>query len=335
MSFEPFGVQKPVSIEFFSPLQTAKFSGGGWRLHYLQMEPKELQVAIHIYSTPQMQFATSLHSCGYLHFGSMPKGCVVVACTTLEQKSLLKGFEWEAREVIVTPALEGFGFFMPRKSQNIAIAIEKELFAKLFFEFFHIPYSKTTRLFLADGKKKLFFQTLNKLLYTLMKHHSKGGNLKYEQIQTEIFKTYFSFVELADSQKHTTQKALHIHSIREQIEQNLNANITIGEICKELGYSQRGTQRVFMEYMRLSAKKYQQYLRLNAIYRELYLGDTKTVKEIARKYNFFHMGYFSQEFKKMFGISPKAVQKLPTQPVPKQTLSPYELLEKNLRLFYG
>ena len=56
----------------------------------------------------------------------------------------------------------------------------------------------------------------------------------------------------------------------------------------------------------ITPKKYLQNLRLNAIHKELFLAYPKavTIIDLAQKYNFFHMGHFSQEYKKIFGQTP-------------------------------
>lgn len=56
----------------------------------------------------------------------------------------------------------------------------------------------------------------------------------------------------------------------------------------------------------MTPKKYLQQLRFNAIKKELVFADPNfcTVSQIANKYNFFHMGHFSTEYKKLFGKTP-------------------------------
>ena len=308
--------------------------GGGWKLKYFQMQNKKLFVALHAFNTPKLQLATTLHTAGYMVGGSMPKGCMVLACANIHSVSNLENTKYNIAEVILTPSLQKFTFFLPVASQNIVLTLKMELFEKLFKKYWGHSYSPAYRLSIRKAEEQTLFQTISKVLYEYMKKSHNGVAMDYEKIEEEITFLFFGFLELKEEKQASRKKVLTLARLRKAIEQNLTANITIKELTEELKQSQRTAERTFADSLGISAKKYQQYLRLNAVYYDLGSKTFTTVKEVAQKYNFFHMGHFSKEFKKMFAQTPKQTQTTVLKQQ-KTSLAPHEQLQQNLKKFYG
>jgi AraC family ethanolamine operon transcriptional activator len=81
--------------------------------------------------------------------------------------------------------------------------------------------------------------------------------------------------------------------------------LTMLEICKLIGVSQRKLNYCFHEVLGISPMKYQRITRLNRIQQELKQArDGQNVFDIASRWGFWHMGQFSQDYKRLFGELP-------------------------------
>jgi len=86
----------------------------------------------------------------------------------------------------------------------------------------------------------------------------------------------------------------------------MKSPITISEICSAVHVSRRTLQYTFTQCYGISPKQYIQRTRLNQIRRALLNNqECQTIAEIAFDYGFFHLGQFSQNYKRLFGETPK------------------------------
>ena len=90
------------------------------------------------------------------------------------------------------------------------------------------------------------------------------------------------------------------------MEKYIAAPITLTDLCRELKTSQRSLYYAFQEYLGLPPMAYLKLLRLRQVRRALKSNtfQISKVSDIATSYGFWHMGQFSQDYKKMFGESP-------------------------------
>lgn len=85
----------------------------------------------------------------------------------------------------------------------------------------------------------------------------------------------------------------------------IRSNLTIPDICKELGVSQRTLEYTFKDFYQMSPKNYLKKLRLNALYQSLHQNPQPTlICEIAEQLGFFHRGHLASDYQKLFGKLP-------------------------------
>ena len=91
----------------------------------------------------------------------------------------------------------------------------------------------------------------------------------------------------------------------EYIQNNLANKITMEDLTKITGYSERSLQLVFKKEFNLSPFQYieeQRLLKAKALIEKH--KRSKKISAIAQDVGFFHLGRFSVNFKQRFGISP-------------------------------
>ena len=85
----------------------------------------------------------------------------------------------------------------------------------------------------------------------------------------------------------------------------LGGPLSLLDLCRELGVSERTLHHAFQEVRGLSPMAYFKALRLNAVRQELKAApDTAAVREIARRWGFWHPGEFAAAYRRLFGELP-------------------------------
>lgn len=86
---------------------------------------------------------------------------------------------------------------------------------------------------------------------------------------------------------------------------NLRAPLTIRDLCQGVGASERTLHLAFRQYLGTTPKAHLKMLRLNAVRRDLRAAPPGAgVMDIAMRWGFFHAGWLSQDYRRMFGESP-------------------------------
>jgi len=92
---------------------------------------------------------------------------------------------------------------------------------------------------------------------------------------------------------------------KDYIENQLHHRVLLSELCKVSGVGARSLQLGFLQLTGLSPIAYSRVLRLNGARRDLRTSSSNTtVADVAIKWNFFHLGRFSADYKALFGEKP-------------------------------
>jgi AraC family transcriptional regulator, ethanolamine operon transcriptional activator len=90
------------------------------------------------------------------------------------------------------------------------------------------------------------------------------------------------------------------------LRQNLADPPTIAHICHALEASERTLHEAFRQHLDTTPKAYLKTLRLNAARHDLVKArDTTRVTDVALDWGFLHFGWFSQDYRRLFGETPR------------------------------
>jgi AraC family ethanolamine operon transcriptional activator len=86
----------------------------------------------------------------------------------------------------------------------------------------------------------------------------------------------------------------------------LEEPLSLLDLCREVGVSERTLHYAFREVRGLSPMAYFQACRLNAVRQELKAAaaGTATVREVAQRWGFWHTGEFAAAYRRLFGELP-------------------------------
>jgi len=97
-----------------------------------------------------------------------------------------------------------------------------------------------------------------------------------------------------------------VRRAEEYMQAHLGEPLSVLDLCRELGVSERTLHYAFQEVRGLSPMAYFQARRLNAVRQELKAAPagTTTVREIAQRWGFWHTGEFASAYRRLFGELP-------------------------------
>jgi len=107
--------------------------------------------------------------------------------------------------------------------------------------------------------------------------------------------------------KQSVDRRFHlIRKTQDYCTQNTDQLLRIGDVCRELGVSERTLRDTFHKLAGISPLAYLKTHKLNRVHNVLYAADPAEVlvKQAAMKNGFLHFGQFSRDYKQLFGESP-------------------------------
>ena len=109
-----------------------------------------------------------------------------------------------------------------------------------------------------------------------------------------------------------TKRYRAIKRVKEYIEVCINEDITVRDLCKVSGVSERTLQYAFTEYIGMSPKSFMKINRLNHARQELRNSreSEESIFDIANRWGFWHMGQFAADYKKLFGELPSETKRV-------------------------
>lgn len=293
-----------------------------WQLDYVQLERGSFQADILSYSCQNVQMIRTQYSRGIRCFGQSPLGkmAIVLPLSPPDVWSW-HGYELSPEQFLLQTVNQGvdhcrWGTFplavvlfsldellTIADSMEETIAIERLLGNDFVF---HppLPPLKEMRQFLAGT-----FQTLAQ-----QKERGLGLSSQCQTLLCQALTLQALSLLAAPS---PLVKPLSRYSLVKQAEtlirENSDRPLTVYDLCTQLHVSERTLRYGFREVFGIGPKAYLQNYRLHRA-RECLKSSSRqeiTVMAIAHQWGFWHLGQFSQDYKKMFGELPSVTLRRP------------------------
>ncbi len=292
-----------LDIEHLVELHRAK----KWDVQGMQLEKGNLFVSLLSVFTPNLQLAYNSYSLGSLRKGSVPAGTVLLTYLGGESE-IFQNSRLTKHELLFIQDDDELDIISNTKSDAHFILVNKELLATLFYNYFSKTVDealKDKHLLIRSEKIEYFTKGLIRWINYLTSAEFVALEQKpYAEIEMAIISHVFSCIDLVVPPKE--RKKFQVKKIRDLLHQNICTKVSIAELVKQLDVSERQLHDAFQSTYGISPKKYLQNLRFNSVKKELLLADPKqhNIADIAHKFGFTHMSFFSSEYKKMFNELP-------------------------------
>lgn len=220
--------------------------------------------------------------------------------------------------VTLLPYESDFSFVGPAELDYSIISIDHERLAELLS---HETYTrligfkksygiKTAPAFLVNLR-----QQLTELIESLktVKQTASNAELILKATEDKLIQLALTIYEADDKGNSQLKRLGNQHNYivqccHDYVASSEGSCASIVDICKALSIPHRTLNYSFHKATGTSPMQYLRAVKLNAARREL----TKSylpVTDIAANYGFFHMGYFSQEYRRLFGETPSMTRK--------------------------
>ena len=126
-----------------------------------------------------------------------------------------------------------------------------------------------------------------------------------DELLASLLRLYLEPGETSKPGNNSRRRALN--SALDYIEAYAPEELTIRDICLNVGVSSRTLSYAFQEHLGLSPKKYLMCHRLNGFRRALSRADKSSVRvsALANEWGFWHMGKLAGDYKSLFGSLPR------------------------------
>jgi len=244
-----------------------------------------------IYQNENFQLATSYFNDGLMYNGHPPKDTISVlvimqrkGTLCANQKSIYVG------EVYIFDDIDEYEVVFSEAITAGIISIKKS-FVDLHFPFL---YEMTDRIY--KDSDMLLSKMLDKV-------QTEFSSEKKDIEELFINSLNGSISNQQEIQRKLTSGEKLAFEARNYILQELESCINVSSLALKYDISEKTLQKSFKSLFGFTPKQFIRILKLNLAHRDITQG-AKTVSEVATKWGFNHLGRFSKEYKKLFGVFP-------------------------------
>lgn len=297
------------SIDLFDlNIEMMQYYSKEWNLEHLEMGRGQFKGYISAIHTPRIQLGYSFYSKRVMCKGDFPDGCVVLLYARNNVRYNFHNRIIDRNEIVLLTNGDEIDILTDGETEAHTIVVEEQLFYQTYYDYFGDTPDKiikNKRFFIKPGMLSLIHKTVDLWKTYLTKEYTKM-NVKpsYDKIELEILHQFFSCI-ITDFSP-TKRNKFDVKKIRNLLHVNIEKDVRVFDIATELGISESQMHNAFKKEYGLTPKKYLQNLRFNAVKNDLQSAHRhlSTVKEIAQKYHFYHMGHFTMEYQKIFVQKP-------------------------------
>jgi AraC family ethanolamine operon transcriptional activator len=262
--------------------------------------------------TARMQFATKYWRPGLLIRGAAPARSVVLGFALTDQvQARHRGVELRPQQVALVRCGEAVDFRADGPYQLFLMAmsdVDVQLHA---FALLGRSLDEITRGDRLNGKRSTpdrLWEVERLGLDALYENPARLNDPKVAAwVENKILDVMLSAVSLNGPRTHLPGAARLARRAEGYLIENLNAPLTIRDLCTAMGTMERTLHLAFRTHLGTTPKAHLKMLRLNAVRRGLKTAPAGTgVMDVAARWGFFHAGWFSQDYRQMFGESPSA-----------------------------
>lgn len=289
---------------------------GEWEIDIAQLDAGTFESHLTVVATGNSRYVFTHHPLRTLVRARNP-GPQIQFYVPLDDHHLPNYLHIQIREPVIgcIPAGERIDAIMPAGFNGAIIAIDPDHFHRLTRDSF--PHSGLDTdnpgqcVFAAHPDKLGRLQAAIQQVHDLFWAHQRGeaGGDLHAQVQRltdlQVIPELQGILADAGTQQLSDKPRL-LRSALQILLENLDSPPAISELARTLGTSERNLQYMFKTYLGLSPKQLIRLYRLNVARRRLWKSDYQRgqVADIANQLGFWHMGYFAQDFKRLFSKNP-------------------------------
>lgn len=249
-----------------------------------------------------------------LQTGALPPGRIALGLPLWSGgRSCICGEDVGPHNLVVFSGRSGFEFLSPDVFQFLGIEIEMNGFGDPAFQ----SLARQLDQVLSSGRRAIPIDPkrsgkLCRLLHAILHEEGLDARLQEEPSCMAAFNRglvgwLLDMLQSVDDLDHdrgpgTIRHWDHLAAIRKLVADGQTCPVSVAELTVELGLSRRTLQNACQDIVGLTPVQYLRALRLSEARRMLH-GEN-SVTSVATHFGFWHLGYFSRDYRRMFGELP-------------------------------
>ena len=293
----------------YNDYETMSESINNWKqLCPYQLHPDGLNGRHQVLQLHSMQIAYAQRNGGTMHNTGSAKECLTIgvleACAG---KACIGNIKLQAGDILFFDDSHPHNFVTSGTIQFIIVTIHKSSLGSRLSKL-----SKALNLCIKDTDAH-FATILREIWKRFTKSpHGKKDTASYQEAEEEILAVIMELLSAQTPCKPKLTEGEKIAlSIRDQVFQHMDGNISISSLAKQYKVSEQTLRNSFKSLFGFTPNLFLRLLKLNIVRQELQKSDPgqNTVSKIAFKWGFRHMGKFSAYYTELFGENPSETLK--------------------------
>jgi AraC family ethanolamine operon transcriptional activator len=282
----------------------------GWVQQSFQLGRGQFEGSLSFGQTGRMQFAVKDWRPGLLVRGSAPDGAAVLGFPLVDSTAgRLRGLSLASNDFGYITNSEEVDFRSTTPYRVFLIAMREEELEAYAEIVLGRPLRSLVRAHRLHGGRsveerqreveRLGLDAVYRATHKLIDPRVAGW------VENRILDSLLSGLPFDERRRHVPGSAALARRAEDYLLTNLQAPLTIRDLCQAMRASERTLHLAFKVHLGTTPKAHLKTLRLNAVRRELrHAGPGVGVMDVAMRWGFFHAGWLSQDYRRMFGESP-------------------------------
>lgn len=287
----------------------------GWSLHYEQMSNGQFEGRVDLLQLPGLSLVQESANQAMRQRGDLSGDSYLFAlpCSHNAGQAIFSGQTVGADQLMIGPS-DGLDLCTPRQFKLMGVVIDADLLQSV--------WPQTQGQALQDGLKQQrvmaiapqvgqYLERIQQAAFSRVQQDADLSDCALTSLRDEIILAWANALpercDMSDLKTTQSRKKVVDRACEWMLQTSSDQVLSMLELCQRLGVSQRKLSYCFQHVLGMSPMQYQRTARLNRVRAELKKAQRdEGVFDIASRWGFWHMGQFSQDYKRLFCELPSA-----------------------------
>lgn len=280
-----------------------------WAYRHKQFGKGRFHGKIFATNTARLQLSVTSRAPGIFITGGIPRGATVISFP-LSKTSLpiYRGHPLEDDQAVALKSDEELEFLSKTPFTMLTVAVSSDFLERKVLEITGKPLADLRFQERLSLMKPGRTRRTDRLMSLLTSHWGKVGTIDEgvaETFEDQVLESLFLGVSHPGCEKEHAQRILQAKTAEEFIRANLKRPISMSDLTRVTGASERTLYLGFKERYGSSPASFVLMMKLNEVRNELLTGNANvSITNIAMRWGFFHLGRFAEQYQRLFGELP-------------------------------
>ena len=287
----------------------------GWSLHYEQMSNGQFEGRVDLLQLPGLSLVQEFANQAMRQRGDLSSDSYLFALPSSHNsgQAIFSGHSVNTDQLMIGPS-DGLDLCTPSHFKLMGVVIDADLLQSFWQQTHFQPlqaWLKQQRVIAIAPQVGLHLERLQNAAFEQVQAQPNLPTSALILMRDEIILAWANALphdcNLRDLKTTQSRKKVVDRACEWMLQTSCDQVLSMLELCQRLGVSQRKLSYCFQHVLGMSPMQYQRTARLNRVRAELKKAQRdEGVFDIASRWGFWHMGQFSQDYKRLFCELPSA-----------------------------